>query len=57
MVFDHLLKPSGSARTLHLIETNARLRVALEVAIEVLAGMNDDEINVELLPQLKAALE
>lgn len=44
-------------------EANARLIAAapdlvkaLEEAIDVFEGMNDDEINVELLPRLRAAL-
>jgi len=32
------------------------IREALQEAIDVFEGMNDDEINVELLPRLKAAL-
>jgi len=54
-----LFDPGGAAspaRVLFLIESNARLRIALSQAIEVFEGMNDDEINVELLPILKAAL-
>ncbi len=48
--------PGSPARVLFLIESNARLRVGLQQAIEVLEALNDDEINVELLPMLKAAL-
>jgi hypothetical protein len=33
------------------------LRSALQEAIDVFVGMNDDEINEELLPRLKAALQ
>lgn len=33
-----------------------RLREALQEAFDVLQGMNDDEINLELLPRLHAAL-
>ena len=35
---------------------NERLQDALQQAIDVFDGMNDDEINVELLPRLRAAL-
>jgi len=52
-----LREPSDAARILCLIESNAGLRMALEAAIEVLESMNDDEINLELLPELKAAVK
>jgi hypothetical protein len=35
---------------------NERIRIALQEAIDVFAGMNDDEIDVELLPRLRRAL-
>lgn len=35
----------------------ARLRDALQEAVDVFDGMADDEINEELLPSLRAALE
>lgn len=54
---EKLREPTAAARTLYLIESNATLRVALGAAIEVLESLNDDEINVEILPELKAALE
>ncbi len=54
---EKLREPSDAARILCLIESNAKLRLALEAAIEVLESINDDEINVELLPELKEALE
>lgn len=39
-----------------LIEDNKRGRAALSTAIDVFEGMNDDEIEQELLPRLRAAL-
>jgi len=36
--------------------SDGAIREALQEAIDVFEGMNDDEINVELLPRLKAAL-
>lgn len=58
--FKTFFDPGGAgspARILFLIESNARLRVALEEAILILETINDDEINCELLPRLKGALE
>jgi hypothetical protein len=37
-------------------QTASELAGALQEAVDVFAGMNDDEINVELLPRLRAAL-
>jgi len=49
-------EPASPARVLFLIESNARMRVALEQAIEVFEALNEDEINMEILPILRAAL-
>ena len=38
-------------------EREAKLVEALQMAIDVFEGMNDDEINVELLPNLRQALK
>jgi hypothetical protein len=35
---------------------NKSMLAALQEAIDVFEGMNDDEINLELLPRLRAAL-
>ncbi|WP_439398971.1 hypothetical protein ACRQ5Q_16660 [Bradyrhizobium sp. PMVTL-01] len=49
-------EPASPARVLFLIESNARMRVALEQAIEVFEALNEDEINMEILPMLRAAI-